>query len=298
MALVLTHNAPEAVAHCVDALRQQTRPPDRILVIDNASVPPVGADAIGASTARSAAATPVEVLRFDENLGPAGGHARGLRSFLDTSYRWAWILDDDITPEPDALERLLAANGVGQPPALLHSTTIDSATGDSANTQGWCGVLVAREIVETVGVPNEELFWWTEDTEYLQWRIPRAGYEVHRVPDAVVRVSRSREGAGKPAWKFYYETRNQVYHRLWVQRPGPTKPVPRHLRVRVRTYRAAKAATKLFGRALFREHDRRIEKARLVLRGAFDGVRGRLGRTIPADEAHRPVAPSRAGGSS
>ena len=105
----------------------------------------------------------------------------------------------------------------------------------------------------------EELFWWMEDTEYLAWRIPNAGFPVIRVDDAVVTHHRERSGS-KPPWKFYYETRNTVFLRLYRQRGGRrfTKLIlrlPRRL-----------------ARILFRE-DMKVAKLWMFVRGLFDGVR-------------------------
>jgi GT2 family glycosyltransferase len=142
--------------------------------------------------------------------------------------------------------------------------------------------------VDTVGAPKAELFWWTEDTEYLQWRIPEAGFHVVWTDDAVMNISRRREDGTKPAWKYYYEARNQVFHRVHVQRDHE-RPHRRHLRVRVRLWRSAKSVAKLAVRALRKEHTDRLSKFRMVLRGAWDGLLGRLGRTVPVADGHRPV---------
>ena len=158
-------------------------------------------------------------------------------------------------------------------------------------------MLIARRVVESVGVPNPALFWWTEDTEYLQWRIPRAGFAVVRSDCARVVVSRSRTTDEKPAWKYYYETRNQVYYRLHTQRPESREAVPRHLTARVRWWRALRSVSKLATRAATREHRQRLVKVNMVIRGALDGLAGRLGRTVAAVEFDRPVTgPSAVGG--
>ena len=43
VALVLTHNAPHSLARCIAAIDAQPLLPDEIVVIDNASQPPVDA---------------------------------------------------------------------------------------------------------------------------------------------------------------------------------------------------------------------------------------------------------------
>jgi rhamnopyranosyl-N-acetylglucosaminyl-diphospho-decaprenol beta-1,3/1,4-galactofuranosyltransferase len=285
VALVLTYAAPASLARCLAAIDRQRVGPAEIVVTDNASPEPVDLTAAGGPDGIA-----VRVQRLATNTGPAGGHAAGLRAFLDSGAAWAWVMDDDILPEPDTLADLLE-EARAHPPCVVQPMIRVYDTGEVANTQGWCGVLVHREVVERIGVPNEALFWWTEDTEYLQWRTGRHGVPVVRSERATVRVHRTREDATKPAWKYYYEARNQVYHRLHVQRPF-TDPPHRHLRLRVRVWRSTRAVSKLAVRAVLRERDHRVRKLAMVGRGAFDGVRGRLGITVPVDRPDRPLATS------
>ncbi len=277
MAIVLTFDARTALEDCLAGLRAQTRPVDAILVVDNASTESV-ADLV---TATPSAA----LLRLADNRGPAGGYAEGLGAFLQSDSTHAWVMDDDCLPAPLALEAQLAITD--RAPVVM-AGTVDHDTREIADTQGWWGVLIAREVVEAVGVPDPALFWWTEDTEYLQWRIPRAGFRVERCTEAEITVRRTRRDAAKPAWKYYYEARNQVYYRLVTQRLH-APPTPSHLRRRIRAARAARSVGKLAARALVREHTQRARKLGMVGRGTLDGLRGRLGRTVRADEADRPL---------
>jgi GT2 family glycosyltransferase len=281
-ALILTFDAPEALQHCLAAVAASSPGPASVVVVDNASRERVDRLVSGVPGAR--------VVRLDHNTGPAGGHAAGFEEFLAGDADWLWVLDDDCAPAAGALghQLRLAEHGARVVMATMH----DADTGAVTNTQGWCAVLIAREVVETVGIPNRNLFWWTEDTEYLQWRIPRAGFPVARCPDAVVEVSRARGTPEKPAWKYYYEARNQVYYRLHTQAVGD-RPLPRHLRVRVRVWRAARSVGKLAARAVWREHRHRGKKLAFIVRGTTDGLRGRLGMTVQVDDAHRPEAASR-----
>jgi GT2 family glycosyltransferase len=143
-------------------------------------------------------------------------------------------------------------------------------------------------VVERVGLPREDFFWWIEDTEYLQWRIPRSGAGVRWTDTPVMEISRNRSDASKPSWKYYYEARNQVYYRVHVQR-STQRPPPRPLTVRIRTWRAVRTVTKLAVRSAVRERDQRARKLWMVVRGTGDGLVGRLGRTVPVDDSHRPV---------
>ncbi|WP_167481844.1 glycosyltransferase [Thermus caldilimi] len=48
-------------------------------------------------------------VRLEENLGSAGGFARGIQEAYDQGAELLWLLDDDNEPTPQALERLLWA---------------------------------------------------------------------------------------------------------------------------------------------------------------------------------------------
>ena len=42
-----------------------------------------------------------------ENLGGAGGFANGIKLISKLDYDYVWIMDDDVYPEPDCLEKIL-----------------------------------------------------------------------------------------------------------------------------------------------------------------------------------------------
>lgn len=284
LATILTFDAPEAVTRCLERLEDQDRRPDEVLVVDNAGDRPAAPAVEGRTWA-----FPVRLVRTTANLGPAGGHALALERFLASPHDWVWILDDDIRADPGALTALLDV-GRRHHPALVEPRIRDDATGEEVRRHGWWGVVLPRAVVADVGLPDARLFWWTEDTEYLQWRIPNAGYPAVRTDEVVAAISRRRSSAAKPGWKYYYEARNQVHHRLRVQRPPDPDDVPRHLTRRVRVWRAGRSVTKLAVRSVVRERDGRAGKLWMVVRGTGDGLRGRLGITVVPDRSHRPDA--------
>jgi GT2 family glycosyltransferase len=267
LAVVLTYNSRQGLEACLAAIGAQSRPPDEVLVVDNCSdEPPAGF-----------LAPAVRVLRLPENTGPAGGHAAGLREFLASAHDLAWVMDDDCAPAPATLAALLRASDEARDGArapVLFSRALDRATGESFGGYGWLAALVPRAAVEAGGVPREDFFYWAEDAEYF-FRLHRYGHPLEHAEGAVVSVDRTRPDGARPAWKYYYVTRNTVYTRWhtggWSQRR-----------------RALTVTARLLARAALRERAGRPGKVAAVARGFVDGCRGRLGKTMEPGGGDRP----------
>jgi GT2 family glycosyltransferase len=254
MAVVLTYNAPASLDRCLRSIAAQTLLPAAVLVVDNASTPPVDPADFPPGC------PPITLVRSDHNGGPAGGYALALEHFLTTPYRHAWVIDDDMRPDPDCLERLWVV-AVRDPERAFVFPISYQPDGTFGAWPSWCGFLVAREIIDAVGLPMSELFWWAEDTEYLQWRIPQAGYPMRVVGDAYVRHDAIRQGNGVPVWNLLY--------------------VHMHVKKRVGYY--PRNMAKLVGRAVLREPEGRLVRLEAIGRGLYDGARGRLGTQFPIE---------------
>ena len=262
VAMVLSHNAPQSLNRCLAAIGAQKSLPAEVVVIDSASDPPVDVDTLPPT------GTPIRVIRSDTNVGPAGGWALGLRDFQEHAYTHAWLMDDDIVPEPDCLHTLWTAAEASSVVSLLVPVSIQPD--GSVGTYGsWCGILIDRRIVDAVGLPMEELFWWAEDTEYCHWRIPKAGFPRRVIDEAVVRHDCIRQGGDVPTWKYYYEARNMLWYHLHVMR---------------RVGRYPRNVSMLVGRAIFKQRTHRLESFRAIVLGLFDGARGRLGLRYPVGD--------------
>jgi GT2 family glycosyltransferase len=100
--VIVNWNGERLLRPCLDALvRQQTRRPFLTWVVDNAS-------SDGSVALLEQEYPHVRILRNAQNLGFAGGNNTALRQ-VTTPY--AVLLNNDATPEPDWLERLLAPFG-------------------------------------------------------------------------------------------------------------------------------------------------------------------------------------------
>lgn len=279
VAMVLSHNAPRALARCLDAIATQSVPPAAVIVVDNASHPPVGpGEAVGTDGRR----IPVSVVRSDTNLGPAGGWALAFEELLAGAHQFAWVLDDDILPDPECLEALLGEARHDPKAAFCFPRSVQP-DGTLGEWGSWCGFVISSHIVEEVGVPRAELFWWAEDNEYCHWRIPQAGFARRIVDGAVVQHDAVRQGDRVPLWKYYYEARNMLYLHL-------------HVMHRVGWY--PRNVTKLVARALLRERGRRLLCLRTIALGLSDGAMGRLGIRFPVEPMQEQAARTTAEGRS
>jgi rhamnopyranosyl-N-acetylglucosaminyl-diphospho-decaprenol beta-1,3/1,4-galactofuranosyltransferase len=99
-ALIVSYNRLEQLRDCIRAVLAQTRVPEHIVVIDNASED-------GTYEAIRLEFAQIEIVRLNVNSGPAGGFSKGFERALESKLEYVWTLDDDCVPEPDALEVLL-----------------------------------------------------------------------------------------------------------------------------------------------------------------------------------------------
>ena len=99
-AVIVTYNRKALLKECLEAVLAQTRPPDHVLVVDNASTD-------GTAEMLREEFPQVEVLRLPENQGGAGGFHEGMKRAYEEGFDWLWLMDDDTIPRPEALEALL-----------------------------------------------------------------------------------------------------------------------------------------------------------------------------------------------
>ena len=188
-AVVVTYNRLPLLRQCLAALRAQTVQGFTVLLVDNASND-------GTADYIKALAMPGLIYHnTGENLGGAGGFARGLEEAVRLGCEAVWIMDDDTLPEPDALEKLLEADaasgdygwlssralapdGTDQPMNLQRKTMykdIDSfdAPAVPAVMASFVSLFLRTRTVQQFGLPIAEFFIWSDDWEYTR-RISRA----------------------------------------------------------------------------------------------------------------------------
>ncbi|APS39314.1 glycosyltransferase family 2 protein [Salegentibacter sp. T436] len=259
--VILTFNRITLLKIAICKILNQSVLADEILVVDNASND-------GTSDFLSSNKN-ITNLRLEENSGPAGGFYYGIKYFAaKKNIDYLWLMDDDFFPAYTCLETLLAK---GSKQTVVYPYVRDKDFKTRLDP-AWSGLLIPINIVNQVGLPKKELFFWGEDTEYLKHRIN----EVHKFQSSWIAAAKgvhfaSRGKNSRAPWRYYYESRNNIYIRLYVRRT--------YLNLVQRVYKAFKFWLLLLGGILLQE-DNKLEKTKLFMLGTFHGVFKKLGKTI------------------
>jgi GT2 family glycosyltransferase len=214
VSVTVTYRRTDLLRGTVEAVAQQTRTPDHILVIDN--------DSMARSALEGVDVPGLRIVETGENSGPAGGYARGFDIALELGATWVWALDDDDVPDPECLALLLAASE--RQDGGIFTPLQRKPNGTTNHAPSWNGPLIAADAIRRFGGPRPELFFWAEDTEFVH-RLTDRGVRKRRIDAAGVLhlnpVSRARGDARD--WRCYYEVRNTLAYRLRLRPRGVGK---------------------------------------------------------------------------
>jgi len=141
VAVVLHYEREAHTITCVRALERSTPTPPRILIVDNNSRDGSG-DRLRALFPQHA------FLQTGENLGYAGGNARGTTWALEQDAQFVFVLNDDVEVEDTTVVTLVAAlNAHPRAAAVAPTIRFD----DAARTICWAGGELDR--VRALGTP-------------------------------------------------------------------------------------------------------------------------------------------------
>ena len=245
LAAIVTHNRSRLLERGIDHVLGQSRPADRLLVINNGSTD----DTVGMLQRKG-----IDFVT-QPNVGSAGGWKRAMQESLAGDWDAVWLMDDDGYPARDALEVLergltpqtacissivlredepgtfvfpfpvLDENGL---PVLLartrklkHLSELERATEGPTYPFAhlFNGALIPTEVIRRIGDVNSDFFLMGDEVDYFM-RMRAIGEVVshlaarHLHPD----VSRRRLD---PA-KLYYYVKNSIIlnHRYFDKAPA------------------------------------------------------------------------------
>jgi rhamnopyranosyl-N-acetylglucosaminyl-diphospho-decaprenol beta-1,3/1,4-galactofuranosyltransferase len=225
IAVIVTYNRQRLLSECIDALKNQSRPVDKILVINN------GSNDNTESWLKNQAGLDYFTQK---NVGSGGGFYTGIKLAYERGYDWIWLMDDDGYPKENALENLL--EGDDEKLCLRNCAVINKddkksfvwKTGNYNNidevkdtviknfAHPFNGTLLHKKIIEKVGLPKKELFIWGDETEYYHRIISKnkipfytKANSIHYHPAAV--YSYKNDWDFNSNWKMYFYVRNRFH---------------------------------------------------------------------------------------
>lgn len=246
-AVIVTFNRLEKLKKVLASLGAQTRRPEHLVIVNNASSDGTAEFLAGLEADGTCEGMALTVVNLPENVGGAGGFSCGMKKAYELGADYVWVSDDDGYPEPDALERLVAGYedavaelGSDVPFACSVVKYTDGSICEMNNpvtTWDWgrllahgqrsvlvsscsfVSLLVPRWALKDFGLPYKEYFIWFDDAEYTR-RLSRGCPGVQVLDSVIVHDMGQNKGVNfreideKSAWKFAYGIRNEASYRL------------------------------------------------------------------------------------
>lgn len=232
--IIVNWNGERFLERCLSALTKQSRQPDEIIVLDNASTDD--------SLSIIRRFPEIRLMAQESNTGFARGNNLAIAAASPSS-RWIALLNPDAFPEPDWLETLLSAAQSRPDCATFASCLLDArtpqrldGTGDAYHASGlvWrighgqatpaqpppphevfsacaAAALYRRDALQEIGGFDEDYFCYVEDVD-LGFRLRLAGYGCLYIPESVVHhVGSGTTGSQHSDFALYHGHRNLVW---------------------------------------------------------------------------------------
>ena len=277
-AVVVTYNRKDLLLECLDCLCKQDlgtlgeRYGLSVIVVDNAST-----DGTEEALAVLAESGKIAYFNTGENLGGAGGFNYGMRKAVELGYDYVWVMDDDCMTHPDTLREFLIAgeslNGEygyltsvclwtdGTPCSMnrqrhpLHHTIEDFTPElQPCTLASFVSLFVPADVIAELGLPIKEFFIWTDDWEFTR-RV--SSVDTHKCK--VNGAGNVAIDSGERIARFRLAYRNDI---VLYRGEGPAGYA----------YVAARDLNHLW-RIATEAKGRKLERARAVLGGTFEGLR-------------------------
>lgn len=221
-AVVVTYNRKQLLTECLDALLAQTRPVDKIILIDNASTDGTP-DLL---KERGYIDNPLlDYVRLFENTGGAGGFYEGLKRGYKKNYDFVWLMDDDCITDKNALfflceckkknmsnvifsSKVLWTNNQ-QHPMNLPKFKKNSKT--NLRSASFVSILISRNVVKKYGYPLKKYFIWHDDTEYTSRILLNESGLFCSESLVIHKSATSYQPWMAPSSRYYYDVRNKIW---------------------------------------------------------------------------------------
>jgi GT2 family glycosyltransferase len=205
--VIVTYNRSELLLKVIKSVRNQTYKINKIIIFDNNSTDDTIQVVIDEISNRD-----ITYIRSSINGGASYGFYYGI-AFAITDCEWVWVMDDDVIPNEDALEKLLdKLQSIKSDTSFLCSTVVSpegfpmnvpSISSEThfngygraykylsnmmveVNTATFVSILINVDAINIVGLPYKEFFIWVDDTEYTR-RLTKFYAPAYLVGDSIV----------------------------------------------------------------------------------------------------------------
>ena len=305
--VLVTFNRKQLLLELLRSLCRQSVPISTIVIVDNCSSDGTSeslreegiVDNVVQGQICESMWNNMKILYFlnESNTGGSGGFEKAFSIANELNSDYIWAMDDDIEPEEDCLEKLLAVMSddvqvcvpsrnddrwtdqlvkdydlsnpfklnLKQYKKIVDSRTIHEDTAEIVDMP-LEGPLISAELCKKVGTPNSLFFIMYDDTDFAH----RLGQytTIKYVRDARLhrKLVQKQSQSSEWTWKEYYLLRNSFYFdKLYGKN------------ILVRRVRPALSCAAKVGSAIAR---RKPFRARLVIRAYKDAISGRMGKQI------------------
>ncbi len=230
--IIVTYNRIELLKVCLQHVRMQTNPFDRIIVIDNCSTDGTKEYLDNESG--------IDLYRMNENVGGAGGFSFGIKKAYEAGCDWITVIDDDAILDPMFHAEILnqrqihpeikafACRVTTEGKTMLQFARRVRADENAKELYVWnapvseyskeiffcdlatfCGLTISSDMINKIGYPDKGFFISHDDTEYSM--------RLRKVTDIAVATKAIIDHRTKPIshggvnWKQYYSIRNQIF---------------------------------------------------------------------------------------
>ncbi|HXK60182.1 MAG TPA: glycosyltransferase family 2 protein [Acidobacteriota bacterium] len=250
--IIVNYNGSDCLQRCLCTLKAQSRPPEKIILVDNGST--------DGSADRAVKMCPgIEIFRLDSNLGFAKASNLGVQAA--NGVEWVVLLNNDAFCDPTWLENLVDAiekypqfsSFASRIVSHQDPNILDSA-GDVYHVCGFAwkrlhgqaetefgkrplevfsasgtAAVYKRSVFLELGGFDEDFFCYFEDVD-LGFRLHLAGHRVLFVPTALVHHLGSKTWGEKSDLCLYYGHRNLIWT-FFKNMPAPLLAwyLPQHL---------------------------------------------------------------------
>jgi GT2 family glycosyltransferase len=229
-AVIVTYNRLELLKECMEAFFNQTRRPNELIVVNNASTD--GTDEFLREWVASHNISDMEIIvvSMEKNEGGSGGFYAGTKKALEIGADWVWVSDDDAEThiceisDIDQISAICAQVQTGGKPAtsnrgirkmgplkmeIMHVPKSEYLwTSFECNHFSYVGVFMQAIFLREVGLIHPEYFIWRDDVEH-SWRLSSVG-KIICYPDMIVNHKIQQMDYQGISWKTYYGYRNDL----------------------------------------------------------------------------------------